>query len=162
MSDFSNRDDDGDDAALVAELRRLDDGPEPPPELWQRMADEVRAGYQRALAETLAQPEAAPISAVERAPDSPAAPVQVQAQPGRRRWRTRTLAAATSGLALAALLALWVRTPPVPSGDARTAHAAEPLDEVTVFGDELGPGDELDEMSAAQLDEIDSAFKKGA
>lgn len=161
MSDFSKRDDDdGGDAALEAELRGLDDGREPPPELWQRMADEVRAGYQRALAETQAQPEAAPVVpvVVEPAADLPVA----QAQPGRRRWRTRTLAAATSALALAALLALWVRTPSVPRGDARTAHVAEPIDEVTVFGDELGPGDELEEMSAAQLDELDSAFKKGA
>ena len=66
---------------------------------------------------------------------------------------------------VAALLTLWLRTsPPLPSGEppSRAAHSVEPFDEVTVFGDELGPGDELEEMSAAQLDEIDSAFKKGA
>ena len=115
-----------DDEALLNELRRLDDGPEPPPELWATMAANVRAGHAR-----------------ERAAR-------------RRRWRTRTLAATTSALALAAALTLWLRpSPPV-------APPAESFDEMTVFGDEVGPGDELEEMSAAQLDKLDAAFKKGA
>ena len=116
-----------DDEALLNELRRLDDGPEPPPALWPTMAANVRAGY-----------------AHERAAR-------------RRRWRTRTLAATTSALALAAALTLWLRpSPPV------APTAAESFDEMTVFGDEVGPGDELEEMSAAQLDKLDAAFKQGA
>jgi hypothetical protein len=144
----SNRDED--DEALLVELRRLDDGAEPPPELWQAMADEVRAGYQRALAES-----AAATSSPAKAPN-----VSPPARP--RRWRSRTLATATTALALAAALTLWLRPPRHLPGAGSAPHAIEQLDEMTVFGDELDPGDELEEMSATQLDEIDSAFKKGA
>ncbi|HEX4457128.1 MAG TPA: hypothetical protein VIA18_04115 [Polyangia bacterium] len=76
----------------------------------------------------------------------------------RRRTRTRLFATTASALALAAALTFWLRprhhVPKAP-------QATEQLDEMTVFGDELD-GDELEEMSAAQLEKLDSAFKKGA
>ena len=73
----------------------------------------------------------------------------------RRRWRVS--AAATSALALAAVLLLWLRPHPRPHG-----HALDLMDDVPVLGDELGPGEELEEMDPALLERIDAAFKKGA
>ena len=75
----------------------------------------------------------------------------------RRRTRTRLLAATTSALALAAALTFWLR----PHHVIKTPQASDQIDEMTVFGDELD-GDELEEMSDAQLEKLDSAFKKGA
>ena len=76
----------------------------------------------------------------------------------RRRTRTRLFAATSSALALAAALTFWLRPP---HHAPKAPQATEQLDEMTVFGDELD-GDELEEMSDAQLEKLDSAFKKGA
>lgn len=75
----------------------------------------------------------------------------------RRRLRTRLFAATTSALALAAALTFWLRPP---HHVVKAPQASEQIDEMTVFGDELD-GDELEEMSDAQLEQLDSAFKKG-
>lgn len=75
----------------------------------------------------------------------------------RQRTRTRLAAATTSALALAAALTFWLRAP---HHAPKATPATEQIDEMTVFGDELD-GDELEEMSAAQLEKLDSAFKKG-
>jgi hypothetical protein len=68
----------------------------------------------------------------------------------RRRW----LAPVVAGLAMAAALALWVRAqrPVVPVN--------EPIgDEITVF-DEEDTGELIEQLSPAQLDRVERAFKK--
>ena len=69
----------------------------------------------------------------------------------RRRW----VAPLVAGLAMAAALALWLRVrPPLPPVN-------EPVgDDITVF-DEQDTGELIEELTPAQLERVEQAFKKG-
>ena len=71
------------------------------------------------------------------------------------RRRHRWVAPLAAGLAMAAALALWLRVrPPLPA-------VSEPVsDDITVF-DEQDTGELIEELSPAQLERVEQAFKKG-